>query len=148
MGGNQDFKFTKTTFNNPNFDFTDARDIFKQFFGGKDPFENFGKGFGFDDDDDVFKDMRRGFGKSPFGDDDFFKGMGSSNFMSNRMSGMGSNSGMGGMSGMSGMGHMGNHYNFGNMNMDNNNSSLQNRSGNGMGVSKKTSIRKTTQTMY
>jgi DnaJ family protein B protein 6 len=130
MGGGKNFTYTKrTNFNNPDFNFSDARDIFKQFFGGKDPFENFGKGFGFDDDD-IFKDMRKGFGKSPFEDDDFFKGIGSSNFMTNKRM-----SGMGGMSGIGGMG---------------NNNSIQNMGGNlnGNGFSKKTSIKKTTQTMY
>jgi hypothetical protein len=105
----------------------DARDIFKEFFGGKDPFENFGK-FGFDDDDDDFlnmhnvhniniRNMHSGFGKSPFENDDFFNGMGSSNFMS------------------SGMGNHGTH--------------IQSHGGNGMrmGGGTSTSIRKSTQIM-
>ena len=45
-----------------------ADDIFKEFFGGRDPFAGF-----FDDDDDFFGG---GFGKSPFGGGSLFDHMG------------------------------------------------------------------------
>jgi len=109
-GGPGEFR---TTFN---FDFNnfDARNVFKDFFGGKDPFENVGNfGFGFEDGD-MFKNKF----KDPFGNDDFFKGMGTSGFMFNNMGGAGSSSGV-------------------------NSTSVKTGTGGG----KKTSIKKTTQTV-
>ena len=52
-----------------------ADDIFKEFFGGKDPFAGF-----FDDDDDFFGG---GFGPSPFGGGTTFGGSAAPTSMSN-----------------------------------------------------------------
>lgn len=126
----------RTTFNF-NFDNFDARNVFKDFFGGKDPFENFGK-FGFDfDNDDMFSNQF----KDPFKDDDFFKGMGTSGFM--------------GFSNMGGPGGSHMNMNFGGSNMHMNDMNMNFGSGGagvpsrntGAGGGKKTSIKKTTQTV-
>jgi hypothetical protein len=160
--GGQNFNFTRTTsFFNPNFNQMDARDIFKEFFGGKDPFENFGKfgsGFGFDNDE-IFGKMNTGFGKSPFDNDPFFKSMGSANFNHN-MGGMGMGMGMGMGPGnyhrnMSMDPNPNTKYNMGhnpNMNFDIHRGNLQNYGGGlnqgmNMGGSKSTSIKKSTQIM-
>lgn len=112
----------RSTFNF-NFDNFDARNVFKDVFGGKDPFENIGK-FGFDFEND---DMFKGRFNDPFGKDDFFKGMGTSGFMFNNMGGAGSNMNM----------------NFG---TSSGGANGPNRN-TGAGGGKKTSIKKTTQTM-
>jgi len=107
----------RTTFNF-NFDNFDARNVFKEFFGGKDPFEQF-RNFGFDhDNDSMFGNFR-----SSFEDDDFFSGMGTSGFMFNNMTGTNPNINFN--SGVSG-------------------GNIASRSSGG---GKKTSIKKTTQTM-
>lgn len=140
MGGGMGSGFTtnggpgnfRTTFNF-NFDNFDARNVFKDFFGGKDPFENFGK-FGFDfENDDMFKSNF----KDPFADDDFFKGMGTSGFMGfNNMGGARQNMNM----------------NFGgtgpgmNMNFSSSSSGAPSRN-TGAGGGKRTSVKKTTQTV-
>ena len=120
----------RTTFNF-NFDNFDARNIFKDVFGGKDPFENFGK-FGFDfDNDEILKSHF----KTPFHNDDFFKGMGKSAFMFNNMGGSGSNPNFGPRGNM----------NFGHSS-DSGTAQASSRN-TGAGGGKKTSIKKTTQTM-
>jgi len=82
-----------------NMNFKRAEDIFKEFFGGRDPFANF-----FDDDDDDFFNGRMG-GMSKmmrndfFGDDDFFGGSGfPGGQMRSSSSTFSSNMGGGGMS--------------------------------------------------
>jgi len=117
----------KTTFNY-NFDNFDARNVFKEFFGGKDPFADFGK-FGFDFDDD-FGNL-----KSSFQNDDFFKGMGTSNFMFNNNDINGSS-----FHNMGGNGFY--NMDFGAESSLKNNVPMKN-----IGGGKKTSIKKTTQTM-
>jgi DnaJ family protein B protein 6 len=68
----QEYDYGGANFDFGDFDFGDAHDIFKNFFGGKDPFSMFD-----DDDDDFFgnKGFKGGFGhmnmKEMFGSDNF-----------------------------------------------------------------------------
>lgn len=64
----------------------DPRDIFKEFFGSDNPFENFGFGFGYDfnenfiNDDQMSNNISMGFANNPFGYNDFFTNMRIPNF--------------------------------------------------------------------